>query len=195
MFQAAGRLGSVAPASPACSTRSLTMLPWTAAIACDAGADRGDARPPRARCPLVEHYLSFLWNALTFDFGKSFVNSVGGGNGRARTTLHVELGDRLDAAGRDRYSAKRRGGDAPGKTTDCVTRLFSLAGFRHPRFIYLGALLLITFSLNLGWLTINGGRAVFRHRMYHVNSCRRSRSPPIKAAFSPAVSRPRCWKS
>jgi len=54
-----------------------------------------------------------------------------------------------------------------GKAPDYVTRLFSLAGFAIPDF-YLGALLLITFSLNLGWFPINGGGAGFVDRMYHV---------------------------
>jgi ABC-type dipeptide/oligopeptide/nickel transport system permease component len=54
-----------------------------------------------------------------------------------------------------------------GKAPDYATRLFSLAGFAIPDF-YLGALLLITFSLNLGWFPINGGGAGFVDRMYHV---------------------------
>ena len=46
-------------------------------------------------------------------------------------------------------------------------RGFSLIGYAVPDF-YLGALLLITFSLNLGWFPINGGGEGFADRMYHV---------------------------
>ncbi len=46
-------------------------------------------------------------------------------------------------------------------------RGFSLIGYAVPDF-YLGALLLITFSLNLRWFPINGGGDGFADRMYHV---------------------------
>ena len=48
-----------------------------------------------------------------------------------------------------------------------AARVFSLIGYAIPDF-YLGALLLITFSLNLGWFPINGGGEGFVDRMYHV---------------------------
>lgn len=53
------------------------------------------------------------------------------------------------------------------KLPDSGVRVFSLIGYAIPDF-YLGALLLITFSLNLGWFPINGGGEGIVGRMYHV---------------------------
>lgn len=53
------------------------------------------------------------------------------------------------------------------KLPDSAVRGFSLIGYAIPDF-YLGALLLITFALNLGWFPINGGGEGFVDRMYHV---------------------------
>jgi peptide/nickel transport system permease protein len=53
------------------------------------------------------------------------------------------------------------------KLPDGAVRGFSLIGYAIPDF-YLGALLLITFALNLGWFPINGGGEGFVDRMYHV---------------------------
>lgn len=53
------------------------------------------------------------------------------------------------------------------KLPDSGVRMFSLVGYAIPDF-YLGALLLITFALNLGWFPINGGGTDFASRMYHV---------------------------
>jgi peptide/nickel transport system permease protein len=50
---------------------------------------------------------------------------------------------------------------------DSAMRGFSLLGYAIPDF-YLGALLLITFSLNLGWFPINGGGTGFVDRLHHV---------------------------
>ena len=111
----------------------------------------------------------FLWNALTFDFGKSFVNSqsVAAMVGlnlpyTIELTIASTLIGTIAAIPLGVLAATHR-----GKAPDYVTRLFSLAGFAIPDF-YLGALLLITFSLNLGWFPINGGGVGFVDRMYHV---------------------------
>ena len=53
------------------------------------------------------------------------------------------------------------------KLPDTASRLFSLVGYAIPDF-YLGALLLIIFSLNLGWFPINGGGEGFVDRLYHI---------------------------
>lgn len=53
------------------------------------------------------------------------------------------------------------------KAPDSGVRVFSLIGYAIPDF-YLGALLLITFSLNLGWFPINGAGDGFVDRLYHV---------------------------
>ena len=53
------------------------------------------------------------------------------------------------------------------KWPDGAARLYSLIGYAIPDF-YLGALLLIVFSLNLGWFPINGGGSGFLDGLYHV---------------------------
>ena len=53
------------------------------------------------------------------------------------------------------------------KLPDNARARFSLIGYAIPDF-YLGALLLITFSLNLGWFPINGAGEGFVDRLYHV---------------------------
>ena len=53
------------------------------------------------------------------------------------------------------------------KAADSAVRGFSLLGYAVPDF-YLGALLLITFSLNLGLFPINGGGEGFLDRLHHV---------------------------
>jgi ABC-type dipeptide/oligopeptide/nickel transport system permease component len=119
--------------------------------------------------PLWQQYFRFLWNALTFDFGKSFVNSQSVAAMVAlnlpytiELTIVSTLIGTIAAIPLGVLAATHR-----GKAPDYATRLFSLAGFAIPDF-YLGALLLITFSLNLGWFPINGGGAGFVDRMYHV---------------------------
>jgi peptide/nickel transport system permease protein len=54
-----------------------------------------------------------------------------------------------------------------GKLPDSSVRFFSLLGYAVPDF-YLGALLLITFALNLGWFPINGGGEGLLDRLHHV---------------------------
>ena len=53
------------------------------------------------------------------------------------------------------------------KLPDSCVRTFSLIGYAIPDF-YLGALLLITFALNLGWFPINGGGTDLASRMHHI---------------------------
>jgi len=53
------------------------------------------------------------------------------------------------------------------KPADSAVRGFSLIGYAIPDF-YLGALLLITFALNLGWFPINGAGTDFGSRVYHL---------------------------
>jgi ABC-type dipeptide/oligopeptide/nickel transport system permease component len=53
------------------------------------------------------------------------------------------------------------------KWPDATVRGLSLIGYAVPDF-YLGALLLITFALNLGWFPISGGGEGFSDRLYHV---------------------------
>jgi ABC-type dipeptide/oligopeptide/nickel transport system permease component len=53
------------------------------------------------------------------------------------------------------------------KAPDDAMRVYSLIGYAIPDF-YLGAILLIVFSLKLGWFPINGAGEDFLDRMYHI---------------------------
>ncbi len=53
------------------------------------------------------------------------------------------------------------------KAPDDAMRIYSLIGYAIPDF-YLGAILLIVFSLKLGWFPINGAGDGFWDRMYHI---------------------------
>jgi ABC-type dipeptide/oligopeptide/nickel transport system permease component len=119
--------------------------------------------------PLWVQYFEFLRNMLTLDFGQSLIN------GRevidliaynlpytieltiASVFLGVIVGVPFGV-----WAATN-----VNRTPDAALRGFSLVGYAIPDF-YLGALLLITFALNLGWFPINGGGEGFADRMYHV---------------------------
>src|SRR5690606_33925965 len=53
------------------------------------------------------------------------------------------------------------------KAPDGGMRIFSLIGYAIPDF-FLGAILLITFALNLGWFPINGAGSDFVSRLHHL---------------------------
>jgi peptide/nickel transport system permease protein len=53
------------------------------------------------------------------------------------------------------------------KLPDTGVRLFSLIGYAIPDF-FLGAILLIVFSLNMGWFPINGAGTDFASRLHHI---------------------------
>ena len=119
--------------------------------------------------PLWKQYLNFLWSVVTLDFGKSLIQN------RpvidlirhhlpytieltiVATLIGVVVGIPLGV-----LAATRR-----NKLPDSAVRLYSLIGYAIPDF-YLGALLLIVFSLNLGWFPINGGGTDFWDRMHHI---------------------------
>ncbi|MCR8724606.1 ABC transporter permease [Frigidibacter sp. ROC022] len=119
--------------------------------------------------PLWQQYFSFLGKMLTLDFGKSLMN------GREVVDLiafnlpyTIEL--TLAAVFMGIFVGVPFGVWAatnPNRTPDAAMRGFSLIGYAVPDF-YLGALLLITFSLNLGWFPINGGGEGLIDRLYHV---------------------------
>ncbi len=119
--------------------------------------------------PLWLQFINFVIGVVTLDFGTSMMNnkdvlglilynlpftieltvvSVLMG-----VTVGVPLGV-LAATNRNKWP-------------DSGVRIFSLIGYAIPDF-YLGALLLITFALNLGWFPINGGGEGFLDRMHHV---------------------------
>ncbi len=119
--------------------------------------------------PLIQQYFSFILHMLTLDFGKSLIN------GRevvdliaynlpytieltvCAVLLGVAVGVPFGV-----WAATNA-----NRPPDTAMRAYSLIGYAVPDF-YLGALLLITFSLNLRWFPINGGGDGFIDRLYHV---------------------------
>ncbi len=119
--------------------------------------------------PLWRQYLDFLAGVLTFDLGRSLLHNQPVVSLLAHalpftveltlvaTFIGVGIGVPLGV-----LAATHR-----NRLPDSGVRLFSLVGYAVPDF-YLGALLLIVFSLNLGLFPINGGGVGFWDRMYHV---------------------------
>ena len=119
--------------------------------------------------PLWQQYLNFLKGVVTLDLGRSLISNTPVVQLLAHalpftveltlvaTLMGVSAGIPLGV-----LAATRR-----NQVADSGVRLYSLVGYAVPDF-YLGALLLITFSLNLGWFPINGGGGAFWDRMYHI---------------------------
>ena len=120
--------------------------------------------------PLWQQYLGFIWNVVRLHFGNSYMNDAPIGAllmdnlpytvelAFAATFLGVLIGMPLGVV-----SATRR-----GRAVDYGARLFALLGFTVPDF-YLGALLLIWLSLNLGLFPINGaGDGGVVDNIYHL---------------------------
>ncbi|WP_062013798.1 ABC transporter permease [Aureimonas sp. AU4] len=119
--------------------------------------------------PLWMQFVTFVWGVLTLDFGSSLLNNrpvldlilynlpytieLTVAAMLLGTVVGIPLGV-LAATHRDRWP-------------DSGVRGFSLIGYAVPDF-YLGALLLIAFSLNLGWFPINGGGEGFLDRLHHL---------------------------
>jgi len=119
--------------------------------------------------PLWQQYLNFLGGVLTLDFGRSLMNN---------TSVLQLLAYNLPFTIELTIAAMVMGVVAGiplgvlaathrNRTADSGVRVFSLIGYAIPDF-YLGALLLITFSLNLGWFPINGGGDGFVDRLHHI---------------------------
>lgn len=119
--------------------------------------------------PLWMQYLHFLRDVFTFDFGNSLVKNAPVATLIANNlpyTLELTLvamvigitfGIPLGV-----MAAVRR-----NQWPDNGFRVFSLVGYAVPDF-YLGAVLLLTFSLSLGWFPINGAGTDFASRMHHI---------------------------
>jgi ABC-type dipeptide/oligopeptide/nickel transport system permease component len=119
--------------------------------------------------PLWQQYFVFIWDMLTLDFGQSLISRTPVVNLLATnlpftieltivaTLIGLVVGVPLGV-----IAAVNR-----NKLPDTGVRVFSLIGYAIPDF-YLGALLLIVFSLNLGWFPINGGGVGFFDRLHHV---------------------------
>ena len=119
--------------------------------------------------PLWQQYFNFLGGVLTLDFGRSLLSNTPVIQLIAQNlpytielTLIAMLMGIVAGIPLGVIAATNR-----NKTPDNGVRVFSLIGYAIPDF-YLGALLLITFSLNLGWFPINGAGDGFVDRLYHV---------------------------
>lgn len=119
--------------------------------------------------PLWMQFFSFVKGVLTLDFGTSMMSnqSVLGLilynlPYTIELTIVAMLMGIIMGVPLGVLAATNR-----NKAPDSAVRGFSLIGYAIPDF-YLGALLLITFALNLGWFPINGGGEGFLGRMYHV---------------------------
>ena len=119
--------------------------------------------------PLWQQFFTFVWSMLTLNFGKSLLTGIPVNDLIAQNLPYtIEL--TLVATGigvlvgvpMGVFAATHR-----NKWPDGAARLYSLIGYAIPDF-YLGALLLIVFSLNLGWFPINGGGSGFLDGLYHV---------------------------
>lgn len=119
--------------------------------------------------PLWLQFVNFVKGALTLDFGTSMMS-----NREVSALIAYNLPYTIEltmaamvmgtAAGLPLgvWAATHR-----NKLPDAAVRGLSLIGYAIPDF-YLGALLLITFALNLGWFPISGGGEGFADRLYHV---------------------------
>ncbi|MEJ1159411.1 ABC transporter permease [Prosthecomicrobium sp. N25] len=119
--------------------------------------------------PLWQQYLNFLKGVLSLDLGKSLIHNrpvveliAHNLPYTVELTLVATLMGLLAGIPLGVLAATHRNGLA-----DSGVRLYSLIGYAVPDF-YLGAVLLIVFSLNLGWFPINGGGTDFGNRMYHI---------------------------
>jgi peptide/nickel transport system permease protein len=119
--------------------------------------------------PLWQQYINFVWAVVTLNFGVSLIHN---------DTVLGLIGYNLPYTIELTLIATAMGvvGGVPlgvlasthrNKAPDTGVRLFSLIGYAIPDF-YLGALLLIVFSLNLGWFPINGAGSGVFDRLYHV---------------------------
>jgi len=119
--------------------------------------------------PLWQQYFNFLGGVLTLDLGNSLLKNTPVITLIAQNLPYtIEL--TLVAMSIGIVAGIPLGVVAAtnrNKLPDSGVRVFSLIGYAIPDF-YLGALLLITFSLNLGWFPINGAGDGFVDRMYHV---------------------------
>ncbi|GGA43256.1 ABC transporter permease [Pelagibacterium lentulum] len=119
--------------------------------------------------PLWLQYITFTWNMITLDFGRSLISNVPVVDILARNLPYtIEL--TVVATGMGLLAGIPLGVMAAvyrNKAPDNGVRAFSLVGYAIPDF-YLGAVLLIVFALNLGWFPISGGGHDFASRMHHI---------------------------
>jgi peptide/nickel transport system permease protein len=119
--------------------------------------------------PLWMQFINFVIGTLTLDFGTSMMNNkdvlgliLYNLPFTIELTIVAMIMGIVVGVPFGVLAATNR-----NKLPDGSVRVFSLIGYAIPDF-YLGALLLITFALNLGWFPINGGGDDFFDRMHHV---------------------------
>jgi ABC-type dipeptide/oligopeptide/nickel transport system permease component len=119
--------------------------------------------------PLWQQYINFVIGTLSLDFGRSAMTDqpvLGLIAYNLPYTIELTIVAMIMGVvvgvPFGVWAATHRNG-----LPDSAMRGFSLFGYAIPDF-YLGALLLITFALNLGWFPINGGGTGFIDRMHHV---------------------------
>ncbi|HEY0853701.1 MAG TPA: ABC transporter permease [Devosia sp.] len=119
--------------------------------------------------PLWMQFINFVVGTLTLDFGTSMMNNkdvlgliLYNLPYTIELTVVAMLMGIVVGVPFGVLAATHR-----NKLPDSSVRVFSLIGYAIPDF-YLGALLLITFALNLGWFPINGGGEGFLDRLHHV---------------------------
>ncbi|MBB3562466.1 peptide/nickel transport system permease protein [Rhizobium sp. BK512] len=119
--------------------------------------------------PLWQQYINFVIGTLSLDFGRSVMTDqpvLGLIAYNLPYTIELTIVAMIMGVvvgvPFGVWAATHRNG-----LPDSAMRGFSLFGYAIPDF-YLGALLLITFALNLGWFPINGGGTGFIDRMHHV---------------------------
>ncbi len=119
--------------------------------------------------PLWQQYINFVIGTLSLDFGRSVMTDqpvLGLIAYNLPYTIELTIVAMIMGVvvgvPFGVWAATHRNG-----LPDSAMRGFSLFGYAIPDF-YLGALLLITFALSLGWFPINGGGTGFIDRMHHV---------------------------
>lgn len=153
---------------------AMRILPGDPALAVlGQNADGGQLEAFRERMglndPLWLQYVRFLWDAVRFDFGRSLMSDVPISTLIANNLPHtiyltitsVALGLMVGVP-LGIYAATQR-----NKWPDSALRLYSLIGYSVPDF-YLAAILLVVFSLQLGWFPINGAGVGFWGGLHHI---------------------------
>jgi peptide/nickel transport system permease protein len=119
--------------------------------------------------PLWQQYGTFLWDAVRLDFGSSLISRESVASvilynlpytialTLAATIIGVGFGVPFGV-----LAAVRK-----NRLPDSAMRVFSLIGYAIPDF-YLGAILLIVFSLKLKFFPINGGGEGVVDQLYHL---------------------------
>jgi ABC-type dipeptide/oligopeptide/nickel transport system permease component len=153
---------------------AMRILPGDPAIAAlGPMADMGQLEIYRERMglndPLWLQYLKFLSDAVRLDFGRSLISDVPVRELIARNLPHTVYLTILSVAmglimgiPLGVFAATHR-----NRLPDSALRMYSLIGYAIPDF-YLAAILLVVFSLNLGWFPINGAGEGFWGGLYHL---------------------------